>query len=67
MLHVKVTGLLGAAGITDFHGYGALRVGWKIYLQSLRKATPFDVVRSKTIRAVRRRSSDMSVAGKVAL
>jgi hypothetical protein len=36
----------------DYHGYGGLRVGWKIYLQTLRKAAPFDVVHRKPIRRV---------------
>ena len=38
-------------GVTDFHGYGALRVGWKQYLSTLRKTAPFVVTRTKTIKS----------------
>lgn len=40
---------LNHTGIADFHGYGGLRVGWKVYLQTLRKAAPFDVVQRKKL------------------
>jgi hypothetical protein len=37
-------------GIANYHGYGALRVGWKHYLSTLFKTSPFEVTRTKTQR-----------------
>lgn len=37
------------AGITEFHGYGALRVEWKQYMSTLRKTAPFDIIRRKSM------------------